>query len=288
MAKGETLLEVMTSRDLRECVKNGYTWPDFEQKYGCTKEDIESKIRKLYYRKSGEADKIIRDIDGNGKKNKASAKSKKSVEAACVEDVFEESRESEISELDQKRDELLAEETRLSGIVMTLEKEQKNLAEKHRCQIRGMQELSKKVEGIKRSLNECLAKFKDVVSITRSIQDDMNSVVNKKSQAKAELDEVRRKIAELSRVTIFVYGDGNFEIQEGDVELNSNGCDKKFQELILSHDTNLGNLRVNEVKAIAKAICIEKNAKKSSGKNIEFVFNDKNLEDFFNKMSVNY
>ena len=266
----------ITSKAIRLGINKGWSWSDFTEKYGCTKHDLIFRISSLFKTNKDRKD-VIGSIDANEKIRKPKKSKKKSNEnkAADVKVVEAEKAKPEVEPLDG----LVVEETRLSEVVMMLENEQKSCIEKHHKEVAGMQELSKEIDRIKSDYDACVTKYKDALTKTRAIEEDMEKVLASKKEAKAKLEEVRKKISDLTHVVIFVYANGNIEVQEGEIELDYSGYEDLF--ISMRDDETYETLRVIDIKSLAKVISIRNNAKKSASKKIEFMFDNEELENYF-------
>ncbi|MBR5419231.1 hypothetical protein IK110_03210 [Candidatus Saccharibacteria bacterium] len=274
-------ISTLDAKAIRAGISRGWSWEEFMAKYDCSKQDLKFRISSLYSKSKKDLKEVLVGIEENGKKNrkpKAKKTTKSSSEAKTELEVAETKAVEAVADLGGLREE----EARLSEIVIALENEQKSLVARHRGQIGAMQELGKEIDRIKQAFDDCAAKYKDAMAKTRSVEEDIEKVLATKREAKVKLEDVRRQISDLMRVVVFVYNNGNIEVQEGEMTLDDSGYEVVYEKM--RDDVRYETLRVIDIKALAKVICIRANAKKSGSKEVEFLFDNQDLEIIFGQV----
>ena len=148
-------------------------------------------------------------------------------------------------------DDFLAEEKELSEALIVLEGIRKELIAKRReivsaftVEKRQLEELQAEVERHRKKVLELHAQYEECAEQIKELSGDI--------RANSELlEEVRNNIAELRRVTVFVYSSGNIELEHAQMPQISDGkVTAEFERLISL--TEAEELTVKGVRGIAK------------------------------------
>ena len=284
----------LDAKAIKSGIKVGWGYKEFQKKYGCDKRELRFLVSKLYSKNSKDRADILKAIEENSKTSKKAA-SKASKDAAPNEKKADKEAKSsnvtnsetapkaEVAAIESNLDGLRAEEAKYSDAVIALENERIKLIAKHRTQVAKMQDVRKDIEDIEARLKACSDKFTAIAAETRATEDDIEKVCASKRDAKAKLDEIRKEIDRNTRVVIFVFNNGNIEVQEGELELDDTDYELVYKTI--RDDERLENLRIIDVKTLAKIMCIKANGMKvSPNKRIEFMFDNKDLEAIYTQI----
>lgn len=260
-------------------IKNGATMENFLEKYNCTRDEFLEYLHKNFSENARNS--MLRSIAKNSKKIKKQSRNEQQLimdeEKSC-----EVTMEMHIEELaavttdnnDQKLQEMKKKEKNLELQIYEQEKEhQKNLSKRRslfeqlRIQKEKMLELKKIIE--KRQLE------------VENISKEINEVTNKISVEKDELfnnkqilEETRDYIKNLEKISIFVYENGEIEIENSETP-EITDWQNEFETLI--NDEAVENLSVKQIRQLAKLTVLEKQFEKE-GKEYELTIEDEIVE----------
>lgn len=252
----------MTIRSLHMDAKKNLTTCDATRKYGFeTEQDffnaVEriSNVGKVRELKGifAHNDKIARKASGKVSVPTAVEEPVEVAAVALPEDVPEET----ASQLPEGRtvtlvniEDLKEQEHLLSDEVIDLEKKHKRLAEIRMSIRRDVVSLDKVLEELKRLVNENLKKLEEFETQYDNTAKQMAEVSFEIANKRDQLEKLREQIEILSRVTIFVYEDGNVEVENGEFVFDENQAKQYFEELIQKPEAEEVTLKV--VRTISK------------------------------------
>ena len=272
-------------------MKKGYTWADYEAKYGYSKDEIMYEISRCYSKNAKKRQEILGGIEANSKVKRKKpvvevreeAKKEKPDEATVASESPEAAAETTAGNLPCTLEELLEKEARLSAIVIELEKEQKDFVTQHRGGMKKVRALATEIDKLEEKFSACIDKYKDVMAEIRNIEDLIERVSASRRDAKDELSRIRDEIEKFTHVVVFVYDNGSIEVQEGSLTLDDHGHEDLYKEL--RDDERCENLRIIDIKTLAKAICIKSNSAASAPNiKVEFLFDNEEVERLFDQL----
>lgn len=284
---------------IKNGLKGGYGFSDFEEKFGIQRGELEKTIRFLYNRNSDTAEEMIREIAKNEKKRAKVASKKPATEykGVPIED-FKSMSLDEFMALDSNADScntvasndvktvtpcskeiLLIEEdiANLSDELIKAESETKRWDERYRAHDGQLRELDEKLGKLEADMRKVKEKFDSVVGIAREVREKVDQARENQSRLQAAIDEKRQKLAELKRISICVYNDGTIAPLEDDtsVVINDAGTDDICTVLFSAAECQ--ELRMRDVRTLARLIAIVKN----SSLDFEVVCDNTELEKAF-------
>ena len=278
----KTGVHQLSAKMLRELIKRGFTFDDFCQRYYCNRSDLEARIRTLL-RNDKTANEAINEIVFNTKKKSNKGKTEKSAKESpeIVEQPVDES---------QLTDEAkpLSDEERLKVLnqqKQNLLEQSKEAASRYADADRGygkccnrLSELEGQINELKARLLSCEAEKAETLKKQAEFFEARQSAKKERDAIAAEITNVDQEISKLTTVQLFAYEDGRIEaINAPDFVINKEGADKYFD--LLSHDPRLNNFLVKEVKLLACAMAIRKNAE--GVRQIAVTFDNEGLGDIF-------
>ncbi|MBQ3320752.1 hypothetical protein IJG71_01320 [Candidatus Saccharibacteria bacterium] len=228
----------------------GYSFADFEAEFGYSEEEMRKVVLESTRRKDC-AEKLVRLIEENGQ------------DVAPQEDEnFRNVEEASLSEEDMVRLQQLSElhqreQSALDSIV-----EAERLL-KEACETRD--QIDKDIDysfcEVCRLESE-LKELRVLVAQSGKEYDRQNELIEDlRSQLQAGrkfLEVIRKELAELETVTVFIGADGSFSSSDSDFELDTMGHQDYVMKFIMM--PLFDDARVREVNAFAKAICIVVNS----------------------------
>lgn len=236
-------------------IKNGATMENFLEKYNCTRDEFLEYLHKNFSENARNS--MLRSIAKNSKKIKKQSRNEQQL-------IMDEEKSCEVT-MEMHIEELAA--------VTTDNKHQKNLSKRRslfeqlRIQKEKMLELKKIIE--KRQLE------------VENISKEINEVTNKISVEKDELfnnkqilEETRDYIKNLEKISIFVYKNGEIEIENSETP-EITDWQNEFETLI--NDEAVENLSVKQIRQLAKLTVLEKQFEKE-GKEYELTIEDEIVE----------
>ena len=275
-----------TSRKIKTLIKQGFTNEELCERFECTEEELEGHIRLLF--KTG-ADGVLRDLCANRKK--ARPKLREEVGDLSGQSELESNSESEpeyvvvptlVQESPTKPtlDELIQKEHALSNDVISLEVTHTELTGKHRVIIKRLREIDDELEGLERQTQSCRDRATQLDTQANEIVTEMNDISDQRHTKLAELDTVRKKIEEMSTVSIYVFSDGRIGAPDNpDFILEDEGYQVLKDELLTREECL--DLRVRDIVTLARLKIISEKAAKFS-----LVFEDQSLESVYTMLFV--
>lgn len=258
-------------------IKNGATMEDFLEKYNCSRDEFLEYLKKNFSESA--MNSMLRNITRNSKRTKRQSKNeqKHMNESQICEETMQIHEHEEVAT--NNNDEILQEmkekEKNVELQIFEKEKEhqkslskRKNLFEQLRKQKEKMLDLKKiieqrqiEVENISKEINE----------VTNKISAEKEDLSNDKQMLK----EVRDYIKNLEKTSIFVYENGEIEIENSKTQQEITDWQNEF-EILITNDL-VENLSVKQIRQLAKLIVLEKQLRKE-GKEYEVTIENKMLE----------
>ena len=171
-------------------------------------------------------------------------------------------------------------EAELSDDLMQLESEHKEKARQHRGCIGTSRELKKELEDMKVQLQGIRRKYENVTTQDNNLIARMNAISAEHYDKTIEIQRVRERIRDLSKIIVFVYADGAVVTENMGVNLNDLGSDEIYRNLFEKDEC--GELRAREIKTLAKVLAISKHLPENS----EIVFDNAEIEEVFRLFSA--
>lgn len=266
-------------------LKRGATLEDFAQKYECTQDEFLEHLEKNFCEKAKNS--IVRNMTKNAKKRKPTkrvqGKGPKTLsqihESSTIlqEDKQVNNSTTEDSELQKlkERETLLISE--ISKQEMLHEKsisERMKLFEELRQQREKMLELK---EIIKQNQKEVEKISTELVEITERITSENETIATNKQK----LEEVKHCIKSFEKIIIFVYKNGETEIDnEADIP-ETTGWDEVFDSLI--HNKAVEELSLKQVQQFAKLLVLVEKLQ-SKNRKYELTFESKDDQIIFENL----
>lgn len=252
----------MTNKDIHIAIKRNDGVQDLMERFGfATEEALFEEIRRI---SPLGAEEFMRKLKKNKKKATKRRKNptEKATEVAEIAEVAEQPEVAETAETSETTEnssnatlaiinELETQESKLSLAVCDLEV-------LHGAQVAIRRQLLEELVGAKKELEklqEVLASQQQ--NVTRIYEEynrcaeEMADINTKRKDLQEQLESVRTQITELRKVTLFIYQNGDIEVEEGmPVQIWEEDITLEFNRLICHSDA--GNLTINEVKTVAK------------------------------------
>jgi hypothetical protein len=299
------LINTMTSREFEKQIRTGMTVDDFCVIYGCSKEEFGDRIHTIYPQERKRKE-ISRKLKGNEKikgrtpvapetqsateapKKQTSAKPEKGKRTESKKPETEPKTELKTEPKPEPKTEPEApkptlleiyrqKEESLSNEICRLESEHKEAWNEHRAVADNIRAITERVEQLKLELKHCIDDYEGQMAKARELEDQMSECTEAWRPKRAELDQVRTRIAELTTITVFVYDDGTIEAE--DCKLSFDGWETRYDELLRSESDTLDNLRKKDLRTLAKLLSLSNNEH-----TFAFAFDNSELEEVFKVM----
>lgn len=306
-----TPISAMTSREFEFKIRTGMTVDDFCDEYGCSNEEFDARIR-IIYTQERKRKEISRRLKSNEKLKSRKGQSKtkstsptpkakraakpapqaatddepKSIEASAEPTEPETTQPTEPEATQPTEPEatqptelevLMTKEGTLSGEICKLEVDHKEAWSEHRKVADSIRSIFKRVGELKAELKACVDDYEVKLGEARKYETEMAQKSADWRAKRAELDEIRARIAKLTAVSVFVYEDGNIEAE--DCKLNFDGWETRYSELLESDNETLENLRKKDIRALAKIMSLT-----DKERTFEFIFDNPTLEEVYRIM----
>lgn len=276
-------IRTLTARDIRLSIKHGMPVDSICEKYGCDYEAFCSRMKILF---KHDWKSTIKEINQSATKTHGRSKGTKKALIKGEEILVQMEAAKEMSEDPSKEaktqtsklDSLKQTECDLRQEVIGLENQCKNLRNsieenKDRCR-----KIIKLVQELKQKFQESVADFRAITHSVDEAMQDLEKTARELRAKKAELKQVRAEIKILETVTLCIYSNGIIEPVDASIEviLDDTGfaalADKLYKEEVCE------NLKIKDIKVLAKTICIVNNAKQD----FDLMFDNPELETAYN------
>lgn len=259
----------MTAKQLRVFLKGGMTTDDVCSKYGCTTMDLHERIFQLYGKDEKGRDDIFKSLKANEKKSKpksAKQETDGAVEQTTPEQTRPETVEPEQSapeqtqpEQDSKSEsselETLTElEKTLSHEVMMLEGKHKEEVELRRQSVNKLRDYQRQILELQDKIWTLAQNFDSEAELGDAHAKRMKELSEGMHVKSERLEEVRKRLEELTTVTIAVYDSGEIVVIDQDYALDDTGYEEVYAGLL--DDARCEELRMKDIRVLARAMQI--------------------------------
>ena len=275
-------ITMMKTKTVMVGIKNGMTLDDFCQKYQCSSEAFEERMKQIYGHNKKQLKHCFTQIVANEKKARKEAETDETEEVAEVTEVSETTEEDQVPVSMSRSEELkyLAElEKQQVQSVVAKESEHKELAAEHRSYKTSLRELRDKIDKMMVEFQHYHQEFEEILSKNAVVEARMNEISAEWNTERTALADTRSRIEELSVVTLSVYNSGEISQIDGpEIELDDAGWDST-REVLLTED-ECQELRLKDITTLAKLLMIAEH----SDHKIEAMCDNAELEIAFRKL----
>lgn len=275
-------ITTMKTKTVMVGIKNGMTLDDFCQKYQCSSEAFEERMKQIYGHNKKQLKHCFTQIVANEKKARKEAETDETEEVAEVTEVSETTEEDQVPVSMSRSEELkyLAElEKQQVQSVVAKESEHKELAAEHRSYKTSLRELRDKIDKMMVEFQHYHQEFEEILSKNAVVEARMNEISAEWNTERTALADTRSRIEELSVVTLSVYNSGEISQIDGpEIELDDAGWDST-REVLLTED-ECQELRLKDITTLAKLLMIAEH----SDRKIEAMCDNAELEIAFRKL----
>ena len=275
-------ITTMKTKTVMVGIKNGMTLDDFCQKYQCSSEAFEERMKQIYGHNKKQLKHCFTQIVANEKKARKEAEADETEEVAEVTEVSETTEEEQVPVSMSRSEELkcLAElEKQQVQSVVAKESEHKELAAEHRLYKTSLRELRDKIDKMMVEFQHYHQEFEEILSKNAVVEARMNEISAEWNTERTALADTRSRIEELSVVTLSVYNSGEISQIDGpEIELDDAGWDST-REVLLTED-ECQELRLKDITTLAKLLMIAEH----SDRKIEAMCDNAELEIAFRKL----
>lgn len=293
-------LKLMTMRSVRQDTKKGMTPGDFCEKYECSEEELKHRLQQLFNGHAGHKKDVAAEVYAtmlsNKKKPRGVKKSKSTagdnvilltssedasvvVESVGVKFIPDNpisavmtleaaaapapETPADNSSTDVAKpvtlEDFRAYEQDLSAQICANENTQQELRAEQRAKIADIKTLYNELTQLATEIGAMRRRFTEISTEYHALNAKIHGLSREKDALILERDQARAKIHELNVVTLFVYDDGRIEaVDRSDFRLNDTGFIELNTRLLRKLDFD--NLKVRDVRTLARAICIVQNA----------------------------
>jgi hypothetical protein len=275
-------ITMMKTKTVMVGIKNGMTLDDFCQKYQCSSEAFEERMKQIYGHNKKQLKHCFTQIVANEKKARKEAETDETEEVAEVTEVSETTEEDQVPVSMSRSEELkyLAElEKQQVQSVVAKESEHKELAAEHRSYKTSLRELRDKIDKMMVEFQHYHQEFEEILSKNAVVEARMNEISAEWNTERTALADTRSRIEELSVVTLSVYNSGEISQIDGpEIELDDAGWGST-REVLLTED-ECQELRLKDITTLAKLLMIAEH----SDRKIEAMCDNAELEIAFRKL----
>ena len=261
-------------------IKNGTTMEEFLEKYDCSRDEFLEYLQKNFSENARNS--MLRSIAKNSKKIKKQSKKEQQpinenqiceVTMQVEEDVTVNNNHDDLQDMKEK-------EKNMELQIYEQEKEHQKSLSKRKCLFEQLRIQKEKMICLKKIIEK---RQMEVENISKEINEVTNKISTEKEEIfnnKQILEEIRDYIKNLEKISIFVYENGEIEIENSELPELS-GYEDTFDSLI--HNNFVENLSLKQIRQLAKLIVLEKQLEKE-GKEYELTIENKMLEETLKTM----
>ena len=285
----------MTSKDLHIAVKRNDGVEYLISRFGIPDEEtLFETVRKIVPLKAEDFIKVLKkkqkQLSKKRNKNSEEVDSSSMVQSSeeqeqnmelFIQDVQEEEKDIHVV---YTLEQLIEEEKKLSAKICEIEGEHKDLVAKRKRLVERLEFCRKALKELNRLLHEQEEKVTNTYSEYLECASQMEVLNGEKKKYMEQLNEIRNKIEDLKKITIYVYENSTIEMENMPIQYIEDGeiavASRKLYELPEAEE-----LTVKEIKTIAK-LQIVVNMIERSGYQAEFVFDSSKVQKFWETLSV--
>ena len=270
---------------IHETTKKGWVIQDYLDHFGVSEKDFFDCLEKSFTKKSFE--RIVRRLKSNKKQHRQSKQqntvspsatpeipisseiitdSEEKTSQSCIEVL--EDKEKLLSDLlckkESERVELLSKRNELKKIFI----EQRSI----------LFTLIGRLEESQTIVNDCYQKWLKTSS-------DIDNIGTEISEAHKTLENIREEIQELKKVSIFIYENGEIDIDNTDISLLTDSAEEAqlFDKLL--HNELVESLTIKQIRQLSRVIIIVKSIL-DSGLKYEITFESSSLEKVYPQINM--
>ncbi len=275
-------ITLMKAKNVAVGIKNGMTSDDFCNKYQCSLDEFQERVKQLYGHNKKQLKNCFVQITANEKKaRKEPVEVEDANESAeSTKPVAEEQSPEKVSKRRTVELAYLAElEDQQSRRVMTLESEHKELSAEHRSLKMSLRKLSDNIDKLMTEFQTHYQEFEEILSRNSEVEARMSEITAEWTLERTALSDTRSQIEELSVVTLCVYASGEISPIDGcEIDLDDSGWESTKEVLLVKDDCQ--ELRLKDITTLAKLLMIVEHADSK----IEAICDNAELEAAFQKM----
>ena len=266
---------------MEEKLKRGWTTSRFAERFGVTEEEFLEALQKTF------SPKAYSGMVSRLKKNEKKATAKNTVESQ--EEVSlptsddNSSIETEICDNEFSLEALQAQKTNFENSLNEKELKHKSLVEERLSIRKSVSSEEKKLLTLKSQISECRLNIESLILQYEDVYQQMQTVNLEISEIKESIDTLDKKIESISKIMIYVYESGEFEIESSfDIEISD--WESIYKEIIHNFENDeFECLTVRQIKTLAKCIAY---VKLFESQNISYgiIFENEIIESCFNTL----
>lgn len=251
---GCSMLKNIDYATLKRRTKEGFTFLDFSEKYGCAEEELKEHISKRLCQNQGHSRRLIRDIEQNAKRGARKMSATKAVKAK------EDSRAEERN-VDMEKNRAVLEE-------------QLEILEKKYEELKGERDNKARLNGRLKAL---------IVKHTKAIEEnsvEIERLDGKLAKLVPEIEAAKAELQKMEKVVVLVTASG-IELYEAaiPVDLDERGWDRDIFDAVLVEESF--DLRRSEYVLLAKALAIEVNLMKADSVSLDVISDIEGFEEAY-------
>lgn len=259
---------------MEEKLKRGWTLSRFAKRFNVTEEEFTEALKKTF------SPKAYSGIVSRLKKNEKKANKEDIVsDESTIEDIVSDL--SDNSSLEGQLQSLKKTKEDLEKLLNEKELEHKSLVEKRLAIKKSISGYEKKLIKLKNQITEYKSEIESLLSQYEDIYQQMHTANSEISETKKAIGALDEKIEAMSKITVYVYESGEFEIESFmDIEIPDW---KSFYDKLIIND-ELECLTVKQIKILAKSLAYAEFFK-IQNISYEIIFENEIVEDCFNKLN---
>lgn len=148
----------------------------------------------------------------------------------------------------------------------------------HRSNLKLLLNIRQRMDNIRKEFQSVANECEALTTSNNNLVDRINVVAEQQARQSETLQNLRQQIQSLETITICIYTDGRIELLDDDkTQLDDSGNEKFYHELISEESNQCQDLRLRDIKTIARLKAIIAN----SARQVEVLFDDNALESYY-------
>ncbi len=166
-----------------------------------------------------------------------------------------------------------------SDSIIALEIQYKELFSQHRECIKQLRAIESGLKDLERQLQENITNYQQIIDNDNQLIAQMNAISQNRRIKVAALEDLRQEIQRLEIVAVCAYANGAIEPLEAvKIALDDTGSEQLYDLLI--SDEAYQDLRVRDIRLLARMVCIVKN----SPFQISPIFENEYLDEYYQRL----
>lgn len=281
----------LNAKLMNEKLKRGWTPADFAEYLSTTEELFLKSVQETFSRNAAKS--MISSLKRNQKRKNSQ---RNHIEPCFEQNVTVDSDTNDTLNIEVPEqnfeapcscsdilEKLTLESEKLSKNLFEKETEHKNLISNRKKQYDSLRCYKERLHNLEQEIQKCKTEILEIAENISSITDEIQEANSEIKTLRKEISEIKKEIEKLSNFSIYVYENGNIEI-EGELRFEiPETCNSLVQKL--TEHSELECLTIRQIKQLSKLLVLRK-ALTEQGKTFEFTFESEIIQKYFEQIQI--